>query len=88
MFMKKGSGFILAFLLLVLTNFICDTAFSAAAGEPQATIPRNGTSGLIASANKFLKNKAALSTKMPDEMNFRRKGLPTKNTKISAIQSA
>ncbi len=88
MFMKKGSGFILAFLLLVLTNFICDTAFSAAAGEPQATIPRNGTSGLIASANKFLKNKAALSTKMPDEMNFRRKGLPTRNTKISAIQSA
>ncbi|MBI0177494.1 alpha/beta hydrolase [Bartonella apis] len=77
MFMKKGSGFILAFLLLVLTNFICDSAFSAAAVEPQATIQQNGTSGFIAPADK-----------MPEEINFRQMGLPPRNMKTSAVQSA
>ena len=61
MFMKKGSGFILAFLLLVLTNFICDSAFSAAAVKPQATIQQNGTSGFIVPDNKFFKNSTALA---------------------------
>lgn len=88
MFMKKGSGFILAFLLLVLTNFICDSAFSAAAVEPQATIQQNGTSGLIVPDNKFLKNSTALAAKMPEEINFRQMGLPPRNMKTSAIQSA
>ena len=88
MFMKKGSGFILAFLLLVLTNFICDSAFSAAAVEPQATIQQNGTSGFIASDNKFLKNSTALAAKMSEEINFRQMGLPPRNMKTSAVQSA
>lgn len=88
MFMKKGSGFIVAFLLLVLTNFICDSAFSAAAVEPQATIQQNGTSGFIASDNKFLKNSTALADKMPEEINFRQMGLPPRNMKTSAVQSA
>ena len=86
--MKKGSGFILAFLLLVLTNFICDSAFSAAAVEPQATIQQNGTSGLIIPDNKFLKNSTALAAKMPEEINFRQMGSPSRNMKTSAIQSA
>ena len=88
MFMKKGSGFILAFLLLVLTNFICDSAFSAAAVEPQATIQQNGTSGFIAPDNKFLKNSTALADKMSEEINFRQMGLPPRNMKTSAVQSA
>ncbi len=88
MFMKKGSGFILAFLLLVLTNFICDSAFSAAAVEPQATTQQNGTSGFIASDNKFLKNSTALAAKMSEEINFRQMGLPPRNMKTSAVQSA
>ncbi|MBH9987608.1 alpha/beta hydrolase [Bartonella sp. W8098] len=88
MFMKKGSGFILAFLLLVLTNFICDSAFSAAAVEPQATIQQNGTSGLIVPDNKFLKNSTALAAKMSEEINFRQMGLPPRNMKTSAVQSA
>ena len=88
MFMKKGSGFILAFLLLVLTNFICDSAFSAAAVEPQATIQQNGTSGFIAPDNKFLKNSTALAAKMSEEINFRQMGLPPRNMKTSAVQSA
>ncbi|WP_279100920.1 alpha/beta hydrolase [Bartonella apis] len=88
MFMKKGSGFILAFLLLVLTNFICDSAFSAAAVEPQATIQQNETSGLIVPDNKFLKNSTALAAKMSEEINFRQMGLPPRNMKTSAIQSA
>lgn len=86
--MKKGSGFILAFLLLVLTNFICDSAFSAAAVEPQATTQQNGTSGFIASDNKFLKNSTALAAKMSEEINFRQMGLPPRNMKTSAVQSA
>ena len=86
--MKKGSGFILAFLLLVLTNFICDSAFSAAAVEPQATTQQNGTSGLIAPDNKFLKNSTALAAKMSEEINFRQMGLPPRNMKTSAVQSA
>ena len=88
MFMKKGSGFILAFLLLVLTNFICDSAFSAAAVEPQATTQQNGTSGFIAPDNKFLKNSTALAAKMSEEINFRQMGLPPRNMKTSAVQSA